>query len=156
MKGNHMNTVSESPVLLSGILGAGSVGDLMVQVCEFGAAGDYPLGSVMAADGDGKVVMASDGSDVFGILVEERIILDLAAERMPSAKVARNGSFRADQLHVAEGSSLASMVPRLRELGIFVEGLAFAEARAESEETEETEETQETTANASKTPPKPA
>jgi hypothetical protein len=43
------------------------------------------------------------------------------------------GSVRADQLTVAEGSSLATMAPRLRDIGIFLEGLAFAEASAPTE-----------------------
>ena len=32
------------------ILGVGLIGDLLVEVAEFGAAGKYPLGSAMAKD----------------------------------------------------------------------------------------------------------
>ena len=125
-----MNSVASSPDLMSSILGAGVIGDLMVEVCEFGDSGGYPLGSVMAKNPEGKVVIAKDDmiDSLYGILVEERIIVNLTEERRPTANVARRGSFRADQLFVHEGSDLALMAPRLRELGILLEGMAFAKA----------------------------
>jgi len=66
-------------------------------VVPFAAAGAFPIGSVMAADSSGKVKMATDADigNLFGVLVQGRIIADLATEAIPTANVARRGTFRA-------------------------------------------------------------
>ena len=83
--------------MLSDICGAGQIGSLQVVVVPCAAAGAFPIGSVMAADSSGKVKMATDADigNLFGVLVQGRIIADLATEAIPTANVARRGTFRA-------------------------------------------------------------
>ena len=122
------STITESPVALSQIMGASQVGDINVEMCELGDDGSpvaYELGQVMALDPNGNVVKADDSNiaRLYGILCQERIVLSTSSERLKSVPIARHGSFKAEMLQVKEGSSLALMAPRLRELGIYLEGL---------------------------------
>jgi hypothetical protein len=120
-----MNSTAPSPLLLSQIMGSAQIGDLAVEVRELGAAGMFELGSVMARDSEGKMILARDdiADDVYGILCEERWVIDIASERRLDVPIARRGSFKAEMLHVADGSSLRTMVGRLRELGCYLEGI---------------------------------
>ena len=120
----------ESPTSLASILGAQHDGSLNVELCEIGANGYYPIGTVVIKRDDGKIVVAvnAEVARLYGVVVDERWVIDIASERNPSIPVARKGSFKATMLRVADGSSLAVMASRLRELGIYLEGLAASVA----------------------------
>src|SRR5262249_20260830 len=120
-----MNTIGMSPKLLSSLAGAGQIGDYLVQLLEFGAAGSYEVGTVVSLV-NGKIVLTSNNTAgaVYGIIAVERYISDIDSERELTAHVIRRGSFNADGLEVADDTSLTVLAPRMRELGMYLEGLA--------------------------------
>jgi hypothetical protein len=117
----------ESPTLLSSILGAAQIGDLVAFAGQLGESGEFPIGSVVCRDGNGNFIMATNANvaSLYGILLEDKSIADIttATEEEKACSVARHGSFKAEMLSVAVGSSLVNMADRLRELGIYLEGL---------------------------------
>lgn len=121
-----MNSIAMSPKHLSSIAGAGQLGDYLVQLLEFGAAGEYDVGTVVSLNAQGKVVRTSNATaaNVYGIIALERAIVDIASERDTTAHVIRRGSFNADELEVADDTSLTVLAERMRELGMYLEGLA--------------------------------
>ena len=129
-----VNTTVISPALLSDIFGAAQIGDPVIEVKEFGEAGSFPIGCVVSLIGignaPGKIVRTSNATiaGVYGIIAEDRIIVDIDSERSPHAHVIRHGSFKADALTIADDTSLTAVEGRLRELGIYLEGLAMSVA----------------------------
>jgi hypothetical protein len=89
---------------------------------EFGEAGDFQIGTVVSVNAAGKVVRTT-ANQVYGIIAEVRLIVDINSERLTAAQVVRRGSFKADELIVADDTSLRVLAPRMRELGMYLEGL---------------------------------
>ena len=121
-----VNTTQQSPDLLSDILGAQGVRSLSVEVREFGAPGQYEIGRIVSLDGNGKVVVTAvpNKNAVYGVNLQERLIIDLDSERRTEAVIARHGSFKAEKLLC--NAPLRNVVTRLRELGCYLEGLEAA------------------------------
>lgn len=117
-----------SPALFSDIFGAGQIGDPLIQMVPFGESGEFDIGTIVSLDAEGKIVKtnAANANEAYGIIAEDRTILDIDSERNPSANVIRRGSFKAAMLSVAEDTSLEALAPRMRELGMFLEGLEAA------------------------------
>ena len=124
------DTLTESPLRLSDIIGSANIGDLATITAEFAEAGEYPLGTIMCLDTNGRLVGAdgTNNNELYGILLEERIILDIASERNTTGILARRGAFKAEMLTVAQGADIRPMVPILRNLGIYLEGVAAVTA----------------------------
>jgi hypothetical protein len=86
-------------------------------------------GSIISADVSGKGVLGTtaNANNVIGVLLDGAIDTSVKdAQGKVSATIERKGSFKASQLHIAEGSDLSKFAAPMRQQGMFLEGLAEA------------------------------
>jgi hypothetical protein len=120
-----MIAVAISPKFLSNIIGAGQIGDPLIEVKEYGENGEFEIGQIVSLDAAGKVVktVGANVASVYGVIAEERVIVDLNSERYTHAQVIRRASLKADELVIGDAALLRQLAPVMRNLGLYLEGL---------------------------------
>jgi len=121
-----MNTTYNIPAGVSDIMGAYDTAHWETVTAELKPdAGVLTRGSIVSLTG-GKLELTTAGNEanVYGVLLDASIDSAVKfSDGSVTGSIARAGSFRGAALKVGVGTNLTTLIPRLREIGIFVEGV---------------------------------
>ena len=119
------NQTYEVPAAVGDIIGAYDTGHWNTVVLELKPnSGVLTRGTVLSlVAGKLELTVATNEGTAYGVLLDPLIDTGAAySDSSVTGSIARSGSFRGPTLIVGAGTNAATLVEKLRDLGIFVEG----------------------------------